>query len=59
MGLRMSLLAQWATAVLYQPRIADAAYIGGALVVLLLCAVCATFVPASRAAGASPSEALK
>ena len=60
MGLTgMALIAQWVTAVLYQPRITDAAYVAGAVAVLLLCAVCATFVPASRAARASPAEALR
>jgi len=44
---------------LYQPSRADAAYVAGALAVLLLCAICATFLPARRAARISPSEAIR
>jgi ABC-type antimicrobial peptide transport system permease subunit len=53
------LLMQWMTTVLYKPSIADANYVAVALVLLLLCAVAATFMPARRAARVSPSEAIK
>lgn len=54
-----TLLAQWMTTVLYQPRATDAAYVIGALGLLLLCAVGATLVPAGRAARVSPSDAIR
>lgn len=54
-----ALLAQWMTTVLYQPGAADVAYVAGALALLLLCAVIATFLPAGRAARVSPSEAIR
>ncbi len=44
---------------LYRLGAADAAYVVGALVVLLLCALCATFVPARRTARVCPSEAIR
>jgi putative ABC transport system permease protein len=53
------LLMQWMTTVLYKPGIADANYVAVALVLLLLCAVTATFLPAGRAARVSPSEAIR
>ena len=53
------LLMQRVTSLLYQPSAADAAYVAGALLVLLLCAVWASFVPAGRAARVSPSEAIR
>jgi ABC-type antimicrobial peptide transport system permease subunit len=53
------LLTQWMISVLYQPRIADAGYVVVALVLLLLCAICATFLPAARAARVSPSVAIR
>src|SRR5215203_2962784 len=53
------LMMQWMTTVLYKPSIADANYVAVALVVLLLCAVAATFLPARRAAHVSPSEAIR
>ena len=45
--------------ILYRPSAADAAYVVVALVLLLLCAACATFLPAGRAARVSPSEAMR
>jgi predicted permease len=53
------LLMQQVTSLLYQPTVADAVYVAGALGLLLLCAVCATFVPAGRAARVPPSEAIR
>lgn len=54
-----ALVMQWMTSVLYKPRAADAVYVVVALVVLLLCAIAATFLPAGRAARVSPSEAIR
>ncbi len=54
-----ALLMQWMTSVLYKPRAADAIYVVVALVLLLLFAIAATFLPAGRAARASPSEAIR
>ena len=45
--------------ILYRPSAADASYVVVALVVLLLCALFATLVPAGRAARVSPSEAIR
>lgn len=45
--------------ILYKPDAADGAYVGAALVVLLLCAVGAAFLPAGRAARVSPIEAIR
>lgn len=50
---------QRVTSLLYKPSAADAASVVVALVVLLLCAVGATFVPAGRAARVSPREAIR
>jgi putative ABC transport system permease protein len=52
------LLMQRVTSILYQPGVADASYVIGAVLVLLLCAVAATFVPAGRAARVSPIDAI-
>jgi putative ABC transport system permease protein len=52
-------LMQWMTSVLYKPSAADAAYVVVALVLLLVCAIGATFLPAGRAARVSPSEAIR
>lgn len=54
-----ALLVQWMTTVLYRPSAADAAYVIIALILLLLCALGATFLPAERAARASPSAAIR
>jgi len=54
-----ALLVQGLSSVLYHPSAADAGYVVGALVLLLTCAVCATFVPARREARVSPSEAIR
>jgi ABC-type antimicrobial peptide transport system permease subunit len=53
------LLMQRVTSLLYKPGASDAAYVIGAMVVLLACAVAATFVPAGRAARVSPSAAIR
>jgi putative ABC transport system permease protein len=54
-----ALLMRWMVSILYKPGTADAAYVFVALLLLLLCAVCATFLPARRAARVSPSEAIR
>ena len=54
-----ALLMQGMTAVLYRPSPADAAYVAAALILLLLCAAWATFLPAGRAARVSPSAAIR
>ena len=54
-----ALLMQRVASLLYKPSAADVAYVVVALVVLLLCAVCATFLPAGRAARVSPSAAIR
>lgn len=53
------LLMQRVTSLLYQPRAADAVYVAGALVVLLLCAIAAVCLPARRAARIAPIDAMK
>jgi ABC-type lipoprotein release transport system permease subunit len=50
---------QRVTSLLYRPGATDAAYVIGAVVVLLLRAVSATLVPAGRAARVSPIEAIR
>jgi putative ABC transport system permease protein len=45
--------------ILYRPTLADTAYVGVALILLLLSALCATLLPAGRAAGVSPSDAIR
>ena len=54
-----ALLMQWMTSVLYKPSATDAVYVIVALVLLLLFAIAATFLPAGRAARVSPSEAIR
>ena len=54
-----ALLMQWMTSVLYKPTATDAVYVIVALVLLLLFAIAATFLPAGRAARVSPSEAIR
>jgi putative ABC transport system permease protein len=44
---------------LYKPNAADGAFAVVALVLLLLCAVGASFLPAGRAARVSPIEAMR
>lgn len=53
------LLMQRVTSLLYKPTNSDAAYVLGAALMLLFCAVCATFLPAGRAARVSPIEAIR
>lgn len=53
------LLMRGVTSLLYKPNAADAAYVIGAVVILLLCAACATLLPAGRAARVPPSEAIR
>jgi predicted permease len=53
------LLAPRVMTLLYKPGAAEAAYVAGAVVILLLCAAWATFLPARRAARASPSDAIR
>ena len=45
--------------ILYRPTLADTAYVGVALILLLLSALCATLLPAGRAARVSPSDAIR
>ena len=47
------------TSLLYQPTLADTAYVGVALVLLLISALIATLLPAGRAARVSPSIAIR
>ena len=53
------LLMQRVTSLLYKPGAADAAYVGGGIVILLLCAACATLLPAGRASRISPIDAIR
>lgn len=53
------LLMQRVTSLLYKPTVSDVSYVIGAVLVLLLCAVAATFLPAGRAARVSPIEAIR
>ena len=53
------LLMQRVTSLLYKPGATDAAYVIGAVLVLLLCAMGATLVPAGRAARVSPVDAIR
>jgi ABC-type lipoprotein release transport system permease subunit len=45
--------------ILYKPTAADAAFVGVALILLLLSALCATLLPAGRAARVSPIDAIR
>jgi putative ABC transport system permease protein len=54
-----SMLMGRVTAILYKPAAADAAFVGVALILLLLSALCATLLPARRAARISPSDAIR
>ena len=54
-----AVVMRWMTSILYKPSAADAAYVGIALVLLLLCALSASFLPAGRAARVSPIEAIR
>jgi putative ABC transport system permease protein len=53
------LLMQRVTSLLYKPTLSDASYVIGAVVVLLLCAVVATFLPAGRVSRVSPIDAIR
>jgi predicted permease len=53
------LLMQRVMSLLYRPGATDAAYVIGAVLILLLCAAWATFVPAGRAARVSPIDAIR
>jgi putative ABC transport system permease protein len=54
-----ALLMERVTSLLYKPTAADAAYVGIALLLLLLSALGATLLPAGRAARVSPSDAIR
>jgi putative ABC transport system permease protein len=54
-----ALLMERVTSLLYKPTAADAAYVGIALLLLLLSALGATLLPAGRAARVSPSDAMR
>ena len=47
------------TSILYKPAAADAAFVAVALLLLLLSALCATLLPAQRAARVSPIDAIR
>jgi ABC-type lipoprotein release transport system permease subunit len=55
----IGLLMQRVTSLLYKPGAADAAYAVAAMLVLLLCALWATMVPAGRASRVSPIDAIR
>ena len=48
-----------ASSILYKPAAADGAYVVVTVLVLLLCALCATVLPARRAARLSPIDAIR
>jgi putative ABC transport system permease protein len=54
-----AVVMRWMISILYKPSAADAVYVVVALVLLLLCAVSASFLPAGRAARVSPIEAIR
>lgn len=54
-----AMLASRMTAILYKPPEADTAYVGVAVVVLLLSALGATLIPARQAAGVNPCDAIR
>ena len=54
-----ALLARRMTSMLYQPSLTDAGYVALSLLLLMLCALIATLVPAGRAARVSPVEAIR
>jgi len=47
------------TSILYKPAAADAAFVAVALILLLLAALCATLLPAGRAARVNPIDAIR
>ena len=52
-------LAQLTASILYEPTAADGAYVVMSVLILLLCACCATVLPARRAARLSPIDAMR
>ena len=54
-----AVVMRWMASILYKPSAADSAYVIVALILLLLCAITATFMPAGRAARVSPIEAIR
>jgi ABC-type lipoprotein release transport system permease subunit len=47
------------TSILYKPAAADATFVGVALILILLSALCATLLPAGRPARMSPIDAIR